>query len=140
MHWPSLQSLAVCAALFLGVGCGGGQGVRGDPDCTKPGICGKPVTLNASFNHCPVLEFMYVSNLTLNVGFSTTFGAMATDPDGDEVHYDWTATGGELSAESDPEVFDKYTCRHDGAHELTLWLVDSQGCAVDQSTPLACLP
>jgi hypothetical protein len=140
MRWAPLQSLAACAALLLGVGCGSGASVRGDPECSAPGNCGKQVTFAARFNHCPVLEFMYVSNLTLNVGFSTTFGAIATDPDGDEVHYDWTATGGELSAESDPDVFDKYTCQRDGTHELTLWLLDSQGCAIDQSMPLDCLP
>lgn len=115
--------------------CDDGNRFNGD-NC--PSNCrGSFTSFDVATNHCPELTQMSILPTTAAVHETIALSALANDPDGDQVFYDWTGTGGLLS--HDPSSnHASYQCGFPGVHLLTLWLFDSQGCVTTAPLQVTC--
>lgn len=87
------------------------------------------LTLNVLPNSPPIIERLTMDQAGCGGGESIPIECVASDPDGDELSYKWTATGGEISGQGSvvswtaPEKRGKYTISvevTDGTcHEIT---------------------
>jgi len=65
-------------------------------------------------NHAPIIESLTAEQRGCDLTESTPIECIAFDPDGDELTYQWSTTGGELTGEGSsviwtaPEVYDTY--------------------------------
>ena len=56
-------------------------------------------------NHAPVINYLNSELMTVNYGNSTTITCGASDPDGNELSYEWSAAEGEISGEGNSIVW-----------------------------------
>ena len=125
----AIVTLLICA-------CGGGDKTppsAGDP-CAKALDC-PGVNVHLSLNSCPVLQSLLIAPTSLLVNEQAKLEVEITDPDGDLVEYEWTATAGTFSGE---RVLDRYTCVAAGQQVVTLWYYDTGGCIAQQNTEVFC--
>ena len=148
----SLTSLLLLAACGTGqqqsVGdlCGNGvldpgetcdDGNRFDGDNCPSNCRGALTSFDVATNHCPELTQMSILPTTAAVHETIALSALANDPDGDQVFYDWTGTGGLLT--HDPSSnHASYQCGFPGVHLLTLWIFDSRGCVTTAPLQVTC--
>jgi cysteine-rich repeat protein len=115
--------------------CDDGNRLDGD-NC--PSNCrGSLTTFNVTTNHCPELIQMSILPDAAPVHATISLSALAKDPDGDQVFYDWTGTGGLLSHELSSN-YASYQCGYPGVHSLTLWIFDTHGCVTTAPLEVTC--
>ena len=125
----ALVTLLICA-------CGRGEQTppsTGDP-CAKAQDC-PGVNVHLSLNSCPVLQSLLIAPTSLLVNEHAKLEVKLSDPDGDIVEYEWTATTGIFSGEHE---LDTYTCVSPGQQVVTLWYYDSGGCVAQHSAEVFC--
>ncbi len=97
------------------------------------------ITINGSFNVCPVIRFTTASPVTVAVGSNTALTTAATDRDGDVLSYAWTATDGAFSAPT--ALNTQYTCMSAGEKTLTIGVTDgpTRGCTRTATATITCV-
>jgi hypothetical protein len=83
------------------------------------------VEIDVKVNHPPVITLVVVAPLETDVGDWISLNATADDPDGEEVDYLWTSTGGAIEKPHLRET--RLTCTRPGLWELTLTVKDRAG-------------
>lgn len=68
-------------------------------DDGKGGKATEQVTVDVIVNNPPVIESLTADPAAILQGKTTEVSCVASDPDGDELEYIWTATGGEISGQ-----------------------------------------
>ena len=82
-------------------------------------------TIEVRVNQPPVIDRLMPEKPVVVIGTSISIECSATDPDGDELTYQWTATGGDISGQGPtatwtaPKTVDTYT--------ITVKVVDDRG-------------
>jgi cysteine-rich repeat protein len=124
---------ALCGNGVIDIGETCDDGNRFDGDNCPANCQGSFTTFDVATNRCPELVQMTILPSEAPVGTVISLSALAKDPDGDRVYYDWTGTGGLLSHEFHSK-YASFQCGYRGVHPLTLWIFDTQGCVT--TTPL----
>jgi cysteine-rich repeat protein len=113
------------------------DGNRFDGDNCPSNCRGSFATFDVATNHCPELVQMSILPAAAPVGAKISLSALAKDPDGDPVSYDWTGTGGLLSHPLSSNHA-SYQCGYPGVHLLTLWIFDTHGCVTTAPLQVTC--
>ena len=88
------------------------------------------ITLEVRVNHPPVIESLTAESSVVEQARSTGIECIAYDPDGDEVDYQWTTTGGNISGQGSTVTWiAPNTC---GDYVVTVTVVDSGGSEVTE--------
>jgi hypothetical protein len=94
------------------------------------------VRVNGKVNTCAELTKVVVSPLETSVGSDIDLSADASDADGHEVSYEWTATGGALDEPTASQTI--YTCTHPGQHAIRIAVSDGEPCLEDWTVQVTC--
>jgi hypothetical protein len=91
------------------------------------------VTIMVRANNPPT-----ITNLVANAGWTTPSGSLqvtcdATDPDGDEISYDWTATGGDISGTG--AVVNWTAPQEVGIYDIAVVVKDGHGSSDTRTLP-----
>ena len=128
---------ALCGNGVLDPGETCDDGNRFDGDNCPSNCQGSYITFDVTSNHCPELMQITVLPSVAPVSATISLSALAKDPDGDRVFYDWTGTGGLLSHALNSKQA-TYQCGYPGIHLLTLWLFDTHGCVTTAPLQVTC--
>lgn len=104
--------------------------------CRGPETGGVAV-VQGGVNDCPSLTSYVGAPVVVAVGGSITVSAMATDPDGNPLAYQWTAPTGTFDNPVAPMT--SFTCTVPGQTTLTVAVSDGM-CADSAQLPLSCVP
>jgi hypothetical protein len=73
------------------------------------------LTIGVAVNHPPVIDSLTTEPQKVKKAMTSTIKCLASDPDGDELSYTWSANGGNISGEGSvvtwvaPNTFGTYT-------------------------------
>lgn len=88
------------------------------------------VTIDVFVNHPPVIERLTAEPPVVNQGKTTTIQCIASDPDIDELGYDWSASRGNISGQGSAVTWTApNTC---GTYIITVTVADSRGGEVSE--------
>ena len=107
-------------------------------NCKLPETLGG-VRVNGKFNVCAQLAKVIVSPLQTSVGNDIDLFAMATDAEGDDVAYVWSATGGSIDDSNAQET--TFTCGEVGEQSITITVSDDElvYCMDDWTVAVTCV-
>ncbi|MDX2054734.1 MAG: PKD domain-containing protein [Polyangiaceae bacterium] len=132
--------LAVFSTALL-LACGDYYGQE-DPFSFKPNVSGNrpprgtPVIVGITQNQCPELEFAIVAPTNLKIGTHALLFARAVDPEGGTLDYNWSASGGTISAPS--EANSTYTCTEPGSFDVHVTVSNGSCDSISGIVPITC--
>ena len=95
------------------------------------------VRVNGKFNICAQVAKVVVSPLQTSVGNDITLSAQAVDTEGDDVTFEWTASGGSIADASAADT--SYTCGEVGEQSITITVSDDPECMDDWTVAVTCV-
>ncbi len=88
------------------------------------------VTIDVFINHPPVIERLTAEPPVVNQGKTTTIQCIASDPDGDELGYNWSVSRGNISGQGSAVIWTApNTC---GTYIITVTVADGRGDEVSE--------
>ena len=102
------------------------------------------LTMQATANICPIIDFLSISPLTQGLGSAIDLIAEGTDSNDDALVYRWTSTPSGNSFENPTGAVTRFNCDTGGTYELTLTISDGapdapETCSVSRRVPVTCL-
>jgi len=83
------------------------------------------LTIEVRANHPPVIGSLTAERTAIVEAGSTSIECVASDPDGDELTYEWTATGGEISGQGSTITWEAPNSCAD--YVVTITVTDGRG-------------
>jgi len=91
----------------------------------RGGEATRQLTIDVLANHPPVIDSLTANPAVVNQAESTAIKCIASDPDGDELSYQWAMTGGSISGEGANVIWTApITC---GGYGITVTVADGRG-------------
>jgi hypothetical protein len=88
-------------------------------------------------NACPTIERLIVSPMKATIGDDITVSVVALDGDGDEIGYQWAASGGSFANPSVEET--TYRCDAEGPQSITVTVSDAHACTASRTARVVCV-
>lgn len=127
--------ISLMLVLILAGACGGGDNDTTRPDGTSTATPAE--TSSPTGNQPPVIIDLTAGSGSLLPGAETTVTCRATDPEGDNLTYSWTASGGEAVIQSDESNWIRWKATNfTGNYEVTVTVADSNGNSASQSVEI----
>jgi len=96
------------------------------------------LTLDVAVNHSPVIESLTADPPAVNRGRTSTIECVASDPDGDELSYLWSAEQGDISGQDATVTWTApSTC---GTYTITVTVADGRGDEASQELSITVNP
>jgi len=103
-------------------------------DDGKGGKATEQVTVDVIVNKTPVIDSLTADEAAIRQGETTDVRCVASDPDGDELEYIWTATGGEISGEGALITWTAPSeCKN---YDITVTVADGRGGEVSEEVTI----
>ncbi len=107
-------------------------------DDGRGGTAGQSTSLRVKTNYAPAISTLSAFSDWIIPGSSTYISCAASDADGDEVAYEWTATGGEMFGQGHSIVWVAPT--EPGSYWVTVFARDAYGGEARRGIPISVAP
>ena len=137
--------LGMCIAGYCKFACAAAADCSGGRECvggtcsyeSNDNSCATSVEFTIRVDVCPVITSVIVAPLTAPVGGTIGVSASATDADGDDLTYAWTADAGTFVAPN--ASLTTHTCETVGTHAITISVFDGV-CVKSNTVDITCTP